>query len=51
MDGSNVSGATGKTFVPLVGHIGDPVTVDVTATNGAGATTVTSYPTANVIGA
>lgn len=47
-DGANKAGATAKTYTPVVGDVGKPVTVEVTATNAAGTATATSQPTANV---
>jgi hypothetical protein len=50
-DGVAVSGATGETFVPLVGNVGDLITVVVTATNSSFNTTAESAATAAVIAA
>lgn len=49
VDGAPVSGATGETFTPASGHIGDPVTVEVTATNAAGSASAVSAATDNVV--
>ena len=50
-DGTPISGATGKTYSPVLGDVGDPITVTVTATNSAGSASATSAATADVIGA
>ena len=50
-DGTPISGATGRTYTVLVGDIGDPITVTVTATNSAGNASATSQPTVDVVGA
>ena len=49
--GVNIAGATGKTYVPVVGDIAAAITVAVTATNSTGNATATSGATANVIAA
>ncbi len=49
--GVDISGATNATYDPVVGDIGDPITVTVTATNSAGSATATSGATADVIAA
>jgi TP901-1 family phage major tail protein len=51
LDGSNISGATGATYDPVVGDIGATITVAVTATNSSGSATATSGGTADVIAA
>lgn len=51
LDGTPIGGATGKTYVPVTGDIGDPITVVVTATNSAGSDSAESVATAGVIGA
>ncbi len=43
-----ISGATNKTYTPVSGDIGKPLTVQVTARNGNGTTPVLSGPTLNV---
>lgn len=48
VDGTNVSGATGTSYVPVAGDTGDAVTVEVTGDNGSFDTSVTSAATANV---
>lgn len=48
VDGTNKAGATAKTYTPVVGDVGKPVTVEVTATNAAGTATAASQPTADV---
>jgi hypothetical protein len=50
-DGSPISGATGQTYVPVVGQITDVITVEVTCTNAAGSDSATSIATAAVIAA
>lgn len=50
-DGTPIPGATGRTYTVLVGDIGDPITVTVTATNSAGNASATSQPTVDVVGA
>lgn len=44
----NIAAATASTYTVLVGEIGFPIRVNVTATNSGGATTAASGPTANV---
>lgn len=46
---ADISGATGRTYVPVVGSIGNPLRVIVTATNSEGSASATSQPTADVI--
>lgn len=50
-DGVVVPGATSKTFTPLVGNLGDVITVVVTGTNAAGTASAESVGTAAVIAA
>lgn len=47
----NIAGATGQTYTPVVGQVGNPLRLIVTATNTTGAISATSAPTANVIAA
>ena len=46
---ANISGATGKTYGPVVGEVGNALRVIVTAVNGAGGTPATSGATAVVL--
>lgn len=46
-----IPGATASTYQPVVGDIGDTITVVITATNGKGVATATSAATAAVIAA
>ncbi|MGG7518840.1 phage tail tube protein [Allorhizobium undicola] len=48
-DGAAISGATGTSYVPVSGNVGDPITADVTGANDDFSTTVTTTATANVI--
>lgn len=48
VDGVDVVGATGPSFIPVVGQIGDTVTVEVTAANDDFDATVITAPTAEV---
>lgn len=50
-DGTPIPNATGRTYTVLIGDIGDPITVTVTATNSAGNASATSQPTVDVVGA
>jgi hypothetical protein len=50
-DGTPIGGATAKTYTPVVGQIGDVITVVVTATNSHSAVTAESVGTAAVIAA
>ena len=50
-DGVAVAGATGESFVPLVAHVGDAITVVVTASNSSFNTTAESAATAVVAAA
>ncbi|MFD1944735.1 hypothetical protein [Paradevosia shaoguanensis] len=49
--GTNIAGASGKTYVPVVGDVGADISVAVTATNSAGNLSKTSGATADVIAA
>lgn len=51
LDGSNITGATGKTYKVVTGDIGKPISVEVTATNSAGSATAESAETPDVVGA
>lgn len=46
---ANIDGATGKTFTPAAGQVGNPIRVIVTAVNGAGSTSATSGATADTL--
>ena len=46
-----IGGATASTYTPIVGQIGEAITVVVTGTNASGAASATSIATANVIAA
>lgn len=48
---TNIAGATGQTYTPIVGQVGNPLRVIVTVTNGTGAASATATQTANVIAA
>lgn len=48
-DGVDIAGATGDTFVPLVGNVGDVITCEVTGTNSGFSTEVETAGTAAVI--
>jgi TP901-1 family phage major tail protein len=50
-DGTNISGAAGATYDPVIGDICSTITVAVTATNTSGSATATSGGTADVIAA
>jgi len=50
-DGTNISGATGSTYNPVVGDIGKAITCQVTATNAGGSTAATTAATAAVAAA
>lgn len=50
-DGAPISGATSSMYIPIVGQIGDVITVVVTCTTAFGADTEESAPTAAVIAA
>lgn len=50
-DGTPIGGATSNTYTPVVGQIGDVITVVVTATNTAGSAAAESVGTAAVIAA
>lgn len=51
LDGEPISGANTDTYTPVVGDIGDPITVTQTSTNTSGSASATSAPTADVIAA
>lgn len=44
-DGTPIMGATAKTYIPVMGDIGDTLTVSITANNAIGSTTVVSGAT------
>jgi hypothetical protein len=46
---ANIVGATGKTYDPVVGNVGNPLRVIVTGTNAAGNASATSQATADVL--
>jgi hypothetical protein len=50
-EGANIGGATGTTYVPVVGDIGDNITCTVTCTNTGGSASATSAETLPVIAA
>jgi hypothetical protein len=50
-NGTNISGATATTYVPVVGDIGKTITCTVTATNSVSSAQRTSAATAAVIAA
>lgn len=50
-NGHAIGGATGTTYIPVVGDIGGLITVTVTATNSIGSTSATSAATTAVIAA
>jgi hypothetical protein len=50
-NGTNISGATATTYIPVVGDVGKTITVTVTGTNAAGNASATSAATAAVIAA
>lgn len=47
----NIAGATGQTYTPIVGQVGDTLRVIVTATNSTGSVSATSAPTTAVVAA
>lgn len=49
--GTAISGATAKTYVPVVGDVGKTITVTVTGVNWKGSASATSAATAAVIAA
>jgi len=51
VDGANVTGATGPTYVPVTGDIGKPVSVVITCTNTGGSASAESEDTIDVVGA
>lgn len=50
-EGANIVGATSATYTPVVGDVGDNLTVTVTAVNAAGSASATSAETIAVIAA
>ncbi len=50
-NGTNIAGATSKTYTPVVGDVGAAITVTVTATNAGGTASSTSLATPNVVAA
>jgi TP901-1 family phage major tail protein len=48
---TNISGATAATYTPVVGSVGRPLRVIVTATNSAGSASATSGPSADILAA
>lgn len=48
-EGVAIPGATGETYMPVTGDVGDNITVTVTGTNTAGTASATSVETAAVI--
>jgi hypothetical protein len=48
-DGADIADATGASYVPVAGDVGDPITVEVTGANGSFSTAVTTTATANVV--
>lgn len=50
-DGVDIAGATGRSYVPVVGDIGDVITCEVTGTNAAFSTAVVSAGTIAVVAA
>lgn len=46
--GTDIVGATGSTYVPVSGDVGDPIACEVTAANADFSTTVTTTATTNV---
>jgi len=50
-EGVAIPGATGSTYTPVVGDVGDNITVTVTGANSAGSASATSVETAAVIAA
>lgn len=46
---ANISGATSRTYDPVVGEVGNPLRVVVTGTNSEGSASATSQPTADVL--
>ncbi|TDK35199.1 histidine kinase [Rhizobium deserti] len=49
VDGANIVGSTGQSYIPLIGDIGKGVSVAVTGANDAFSTSVTSAETADVV--
>ena len=50
-EGAPISGATGQTYVPVVGDVGDNLTVTITATNSEGSAAAASPETVAVLAA
>jgi len=50
-EGVAIGGATASTYTPVLGDVGDNITVTVTATNAAGSTSATSAETTAVLAA
>lgn len=48
---TNITGATAAAYTPVVGSLGRPLRVIVTATNSAGSTSATSGPSADILAA
>lgn len=48
---TNITGATAATYTPVVGSVGRPLRVIVTATNSAGSASATSGPSADILAA
>lgn len=46
---ANISGATARTYDPVVGSVGNPLRVIVTGTNSEGSASATSAPTADLL--
>lgn len=46
---TNITGATGATYDPVVGNVGNPIRVIVTGTNSEGNASATSQPTADTL--
>lgn len=49
LEGADIAGATGTTYVPVAGDVGLTISVEVTATNSSGNASATSAPTVAVI--
>lgn len=50
-EGAPISGATGQTYVPVVGDVGDNLTITITASNSEGSAAATSPETVAVLAA
>lgn len=48
---ANIVGATGATYDPVVGNVGNPIRVIITGTNTEGSASATSAPTADTLAA